>query len=49
VKAGDAVLSLTEGWFIERFVAVEKKGANGRKTGKNKKPASRKTSRKKKA
>jgi DNA gyrase subunit A len=49
VKAGDAVLSLTEGWFIERFVAVEKKGANGRKNGKNKKPASRKTSRKKKA
>ncbi len=45
VKAGDAVVGLTEGWAVDRFVAVVNKGENGKKpTPKkngtnNKKPA----------
>jgi hypothetical protein len=37
VKAGDALLGLTEGWLVERFVAVGKKeNGKGRKTAKKK-------------
>ncbi len=46
IKAGDAVLGLTEGWSIERTVSVEKKEGNGKKNGK---PAAKKAGTKKKA
>jgi hypothetical protein len=36
VKAGDAVMGLTEGWAVERFVVVGKKEEKKRPTAKKK-------------
>ena len=35
VKPGDAVLGLTEGWAVERYVVVAKKEENGKKKAVN--------------